>query len=322
MRSDFSHEEQVPLRNDSPRMRSRAPIWASVGLLAAATGGLYWYGVRDNESRLTELASIRTSLNTAGTQLNLLAEKFRNWDEQNFGGRLQKLESSVDIKFQSVLRAAQKQAQDSAQVIAARLRGEFDSRSQRIESRLATVERLNEQDRTQVASLQAELHRVKQELVQQQTRIDGATHNASADKQFLESKIAAVRGETEQGRRDLDNLARGIETRRIGFEISKGHSRDIAEGISIGVTGTDIAHRRVKGWMWIMPDRKTIWLRDQGALQPVVFYSDADGKRREVVFTHVTQNSAVGYVLLPSGTVARPVEVSTAATVQHEITAE
>jgi hypothetical protein len=34
-------------------------------------------------------------------------------------------------------------------------------------------------------------------------------------------------------------------------------------------------------------------------MQPVIFYSKADGKKREIVFTHLTKDSAVGYLLLP-----------------------
>jgi hypothetical protein len=69
--------------------------------------------------------------------------------------------------------------------------------------------------------------------------------------------------------------------------------------VSLNVTGTDISHRRVTGWMWVMPDRRTIWLRAQGAQQPVVFYGCQDGKRRELVITNVTKDSATGYLLLP-----------------------
>lgn len=72
-------------------------------------------------------------------------------------------------------------------------------------------------------------------------------------------------------------------------------------GISLGVTGTDILHRRASGWMWIMPDRRTIWLRNQSVQVPVVFYGMADGKKREVVFTQITQDSVAGYVILSKG---------------------
>jgi hypothetical protein len=51
--------------------------------------------------------------------------------------------------------------------------------------------------------------------------------------------------------------------------------------------------------MWVMPERRTIWLRGQGAQQPVTFYGLEDGKKRELVITQVAKNSVVGYLIVP-----------------------
>jgi sortase A len=86
---------------------------------------------------------------------------------------------------------------------------------------------------------------------------------------------------------------------RVTFEVSKGHSRQVYPGISLGLTGVGLSHLRVNGWIWVMPDRRTIWIRDQGTQEPIVFYGHLDGKRRELVITRVTTNSIIGYVLVP-----------------------
>jgi sortase A len=86
---------------------------------------------------------------------------------------------------------------------------------------------------------------------------------------------------------------------RMTFEVSKNHSQQLSPGISLGVTGIEPADLRVNGWIWLMPDRRTIWLRDHSAHEPVVFYGYQDGKRRELVITRVTKNSITGYVLVP-----------------------
>jgi hypothetical protein len=88
--------------------------------------------------------------------------------------------------------------------------------------------------------------------------------------------------------------------KKIPFTITKDHSRQLAPGISLGLTGTDVRDHRVDGWMWLMPDRRTVWLRSQQAKEPVVFYSGADGKKRELQITAVNQNSVTGYLVLPS----------------------
>ena len=83
---------------------------------------------------------------------------------------------------------------------------------------------------------------------------------------------------------------------RIGFQIPKDHSRQLAPGIWFGVTETDVTSHWVSGWMWLMPDRKTIWLRKRSASEPVVFYSMRDGKRRELRLTNITTGAVTGYL--------------------------
>jgi sortase A len=85
----------------------------------------------------------------------------------------------------------------------------------------------------------------------------------------------------------------------IHFNVSKNHSTQLAPGISLGITETDVASGSVNGWMWLMPIRRTIWLRNQGTQEPLVFYSFQDGKRRELRLTSISQNSVAGYLLLP-----------------------
>jgi len=86
--------------------------------------------------------------------------------------------------------------------------------------------------------------------------------------------------------------------RKVAFSLSANHSRELAPGISLGLTRT-VAGHYADGWMWVMPDRRTIWLHDQSARQPVVFYGAQDGRRRELVITAVTKNSISGYLMLP-----------------------
>ena len=88
-------------------------------------------------------------------------------------------------------------------------------------------------------------------------------------------------------------------TKRIQFEVERTHSRTLAPGISIGIDDTDVIGQQVKGWMWIMPDRRTIWLKGQNAGEPKVFYGHEDGKKRELMITNVTRDSVSGYLLLP-----------------------
>jgi sortase A len=88
-------------------------------------------------------------------------------------------------------------------------------------------------------------------------------------------------------------------SRRVAFQVAERHSRELAPGISIGLSGTDPHRRVVNGWMWVLQDRRTIWLRDQLANEPIVFYVYSDGKPRKLVITSVSANSISGYLVVP-----------------------
>jgi sortase A len=89
--------------------------------------------------------------------------------------------------------------------------------------------------------------------------------------------------------------------RKIAFEVTKDHNRRLSSEISIGLTGTDVTDQRVNGWIWVMPDRRTIWLRNQKAREPLIFYPFQDGRERRLVITSVARKSVRGYLLLPEG---------------------
>jgi hypothetical protein len=76
----------------------------------------------------------------------------------------------------------------------------------------------------------------------------------------------------------------------------------LSAGISLGVTMTDVLHRRLSGWIWMMPDCRTIWLRDHSAREPVIFYGFVDGKQHKLVITSITRRSVKGFLLLPKKT--------------------
>jgi sortase A len=90
-------------------------------------------------------------------------------------------------------------------------------------------------------------------------------------------------------------------TRMIEFEVAPNHSRQLTRGISFGVSRAEPGSRCVEGWMWVMPDRRTIWLHSQSVRDPVIFFGAADGRERKLVITSVGPRSVKGYLLVPVG---------------------
>jgi sortase A len=133
-----------------------------------------------------------------------------------------------------------------------------------------------------------------------------AARHSEAASQGADTAPAVRRSRLNRAAQPAHSLKESnLAGRRVTFSVSANHSRELAPGISLGLTRTDAASRRVDGWMWVMPDRKTIWLREQSARQPVVFYGAKDGRRRELVITAVTKNSITGYLVLPQASQAK-----------------
>jgi sortase A len=83
---------------------------------------------------------------------------------------------------------------------------------------------------------------------------------------------------------------------QIAFNLPEGHSRELVPGkIWVGLSTADATDRSVNGWVWVMPDRRTVWLRNVSTRQPVIFYQN--GEKHELVITGVERTSAKGYLM-------------------------
>ena len=92
--------------------------------------------------------------------------------------------------------------------------------------------------------------------------------------------------------------------RKVSFQVWENHSRVLVPGVSFGLSRADARRQRADAWVWIAPERRTIWLRDRPARAPEVFYGHRDGRKRELVITSVSRNSVKGYLLLPANALA------------------
>ena len=62
---------------------------------------------------------------------------------------------------------------------------------------------------------------------------------------------------------------------------------------------TDVSRQQIDGWLQLVSDGKILWLRQHGIHQPMLFRNQKDDQTYEVVFTRVSKDGAIGYVLLP-----------------------
>lgn len=83
---------------------------------------------------------------------------------------------------------------------------------------------------------------------------------------------------------------------KVSFQMKESESRELAPGILMSLSWTDARRRRANGWLWLAPERRTVWLRDQPINQPILFHSHGN-ERAELMLTSVARDSVAGYLL-------------------------
>jgi hypothetical protein len=305
-----ANERQTHLTDE----RWRAIVWRhrlfGTGgvILALAIIGIAWYGyprLRGQTETIAQLSSMQKAVDGLGDRMKAADSKFESWstDQQDLRDQMTKLGRRMTARIENARKQVQQSSAEMFRQVQAQIDKQVDSRIQGVQTRLAHLESLNSVADTQITDLRRELAQVRSEMAQQQVNelraVRREIRDYAADDKL---QMASLKNSEERNRKDVDAITNGLALQRIDFEVTKNHNQELAPGISLTLTGTDATYRRVRGWVWIMPDRRTLWLRGQSAQEPVIFYGYKDGKKRELVITNVTKNDASGYLLLPKTT--------------------
>jgi hypothetical protein len=268
-------------------------------VVLALVGGA-WYAYPTlirHKAAIEQFAGVHKTVDAMGEQIKQTDAKLDRWasDQQNLRDQMSKLGQ----RMQARMTAAAKQAQELSAAAYQRAQAQIEERIAGVQARLSRIESARDADQNQLAALRRELSRTQNELSQQAGELAAVRNQVEANGAAHDQELARLQANEESNHRDVGAIEHQLAVHRVNFEVAKNHSTELAEGISLGITGTDVTHRYVTGWMWVLPDRRTIWLKNQNANQPVTYYGYGDGKKRELVITGVTHDSAVGYLLLP-----------------------
>ncbi len=280
--------------------KNHAKYWVAVAVLALAIAGLGWYcypTLKQVPGMLAKFPALQSSLETMNARLSGAEGQIKAWgsEQQQLQDDFAKAEKSMAVRVEG----ARRQMQGLGDKIYQRVHGEVVAQKQVTDIELARLRSAGEADRASVEKLQTELATLREESAKQAEQLRNVKGEMERDGANRDQQLVSLNDQVGRESHDLEGLNQKLAVKRVDFEITRNHSQQLTEELSLGITGTDISHRRVTGWMWVMPDRRTIWLHRQGAQQPVVFYGTKDGKRRELVITNVAKNSVTGYVLLP-----------------------
>ena len=186
----------------------------------------------------------------------------------------------------------------AGQQLYARLQQRVDEQLEGVRTRLTRLETSSDGSQTDIASLKQQIGELRQDVTRQNDELASVRRQIDQNGSSMNQQIAALKSSQDTQQKNIGTIQDRMAVRRLPFEVAKGRSQDVGEGVLLGVTSTDTGHERMNGWLWLSGDQKTIYLRDQSLEQPVAFYG-SDGQRRDLVITGVTRNSVSGYVVVP-----------------------
>jgi chaperonin cofactor prefoldin len=237
----------------------------------------------------------------AGRRISAAEDAVRSWtsEREAWAKRLNKVEARVD----GTLRAARKDAEEIAARTEQRVQAQLDERTTNLQAKVDRIQSAEQSVDARLSSMQGQLSQMQaaneQEVERLREEVRQAREAGNATLAGLDRQIARVDQRSDESRSDLESLHRRVDRERIGFEVAVNRDRELAPGVNLDVSHTDISHQRFDGWVSLMPDRRTIWIHGRGLQQPLVFYNQGDDRPRELVVTRVTKYSVVGYVVEP-----------------------
>ena len=285
------------------KLRIRA-VWGTLAVVALALLYAAWraYPILQPQSLLParlaslpfQLASVTDTLAAASKRADATDAKVNQlasaWDATR--GRFATLESQVS----SNLQAASKETRSLVNQIQRRIEVALEKRLQVLQTRVSRVEAGQEAAQARVAKLEQELAAAREENALQLALLQ---QDRERTLNRVDEQLASLDQQVKGGKSELAAVQTQIEHRRVEFEAGANHTRELAPGVTLQVSRTNVNQQRFDGWVFLMPDRRTMWVRGQGLQQPLVFYSREDSRPRELVITRVTKYSVIGYVLLP-----------------------
>jgi len=296
-RPEFPELPRRHVREDELEEGHHAGRWVVIFLLAIATGGLCWYeypALKQVPAMLAQFPGVQKSLEGLNARLGATESQVKMWldSQQQLQGRVEQVEKTMASRLQAV----RKQSQDLSEKVYQRVHGEMAEQTQAVDAKLARLESANG---AQIAQLQTEVAGLREENARQAEQLHNVQNEMERGRDDQNQQLVSLNQKVGSESQEIEKIDNKLAVKRVDFEVTRNHSQQVTDDLSLGITGTDVTHRRVTGWVWVMPDRRTIWLHGQGAQEPVVYYGYRDGKRRELVITNVAKNSVSGYVLLP-----------------------
>jgi len=258
-------------------------------VFAGIGAGAYMYlGLRNYHVTPAQVPELLGSVTTQGGRIEAAEGRLRdlaaNWD--GLKGHLAELDRKVD----SSLRQSRNQTRVMVGQAVGHLQAELDQRTQALDARLNNVESTQKEDRAQFAQLNDQLR----------DQVAGLREQLTAAQESTGRDLADVQQQVSNNQGNLQTLAQNLHREKMTFEIVKNTTTELAPGVALTILKTDVSHQRLRGYIFLPNEGKTLWLNNLSAKEAVDFYEQQSSHPYSLVVTTVSSNGVVGYLLLPA----------------------
>jgi hypothetical protein len=262
-------------------------LWTALAVLAIALVVAVAYGysvISQQNTELKWLSGRTSSLGAVRDRAERFETLLNRWNVRQ--AILAAHVQEMDTAWRSGLDEVRLRAEGL--VANARQSGNYDL-NQRTGALNAEIAQISSRQQAQVALI-AQLER----------QLAGTREELASVKAAYGRELAALHQQQISSQQAIDSLNTVLSTDQIDFEAGKNRDEEIAQGVELHLTGTDLAHQRFRGWIRIAGSRRTIWVQSHPAELPVVFYPKPGGEAYELVVTKVNSDAVSGYLLVPS----------------------
>jgi predicted nucleic acid-binding Zn-ribbon protein len=284
-----------------PNARRKDIFWPIAVVVVAAGVGIVWLGypyLTKKVSAPTRQVAAQSQADTYGARLKAAEEKLIAWSNDKAGimDRIAQVEKSMG--------AGIRRARSEATALVEGVKRDMAQNMAAIQTRFVGIESAQNETHEQVARLQEDVASAQRDLTaarEANTQLANQLMQIEQAQNSTQGQVSRLQNRMLESDNRVDALSYQVDRRRVNFELQKDQADELADGIHLTITRTDVAHQRIDGWLQVAG--RFVWLHDTHAQQPIPFTSDGEQRAYQLTFTRVVDGAAAGYLLLPGGPV-------------------
>jgi peptidoglycan hydrolase CwlO-like protein len=301
MRTQLEHQED----EHESHARKTKILSAILAFLVVTLAGAAWFAyptLRDQKKTTLDMLGAAGAL---GEHVQSLESKFdkTSADVPALSARMDQLGANMKTSLQ----AARAQAQAAAAQAGQRIKADLNESIQAIQSRLAGLESNQKETSGHVNQLEEQIAGLKREIATMRQQSSTATDKMTAIQQEQQARagdLARLDQKVVSNQTALDSISSRVERKRVEFQLPNRKAEQVAPGIFLAIRRADTKKQEVDGTLQLGGDSRMLTIRGQGIQKPLSFYTSAETRPFELVFTEVSRTGVSGYVLTPATEVA------------------